>query len=148
MAGVDHETSGLLKMLKEGYQILVVYFHRVATLAADKMVVIMDGGFIHHPPTADMRDEGQTLADEEIEGAVDGCFGDAGEALHRELVDGARAEVAAAFIQDLEDDQALGCETEAMVAKAVEGKGWVQLVIPAIAKSINKDYIRIYFLFK
>ncbi len=116
MAGVDHETGGLLEVLKEGHQVAMVNFHRIPTLAADQVIMVVQSGFVHHPPAADMRDEGQSLADEEIEGAVNGGFGDAGEALHRELVDGTRAKVAAAFIQDLEDDQALGGEAEAVMA--------------------------------
>lgn len=113
MHAVDAVTGAGLELLVQLGQQLVVDFVGGAAPAADQVVVLALGDLVDQRSAADVGRQDDALPGQEAQRAVDGGFGDGGQALLEALENLQGGKMVARFLDDTVDGHPLGGGAEA-----------------------------------
>lgn len=88
----------------------------VPTTAADQVMVVAPGGFVHEVSIADVRYQSQAVLHQKIKRAVYGRFRQPGQALDGALVNRSGRQVTAIFFKHLQDRELLWGQAVTLIA--------------------------------
>ncbi len=113
MAVHETETAAGFQVGVEGFERSMFDLNFYAAFTADEVMMVLFGNLINEMSAADMRGMRQSILGQELERAVDGRLGQAGEVLSGAFVDLGRRKVPARMMKYVQDGQALRRHTKA-----------------------------------